>query len=149
MKKKIYTSKGLMIRFAKCCLPVRGDEIVGLITLGKGLSIHRKDCKNLKALLRTKPHLRERLIPVSWEELDTRTSKTKLLIKALDRKGLLRDIMDIISGEGVNVTSLKGEADKGEARITLELEIASREQLDRIVNLLQRERPEIRVIKRL
>ena len=141
--------KGLMIKFAKCCSPLRGDDIVGLITIGKGLSIHRRDCRNLRALLKLKPELKERLIEVSWDELEVSVSKARLSIRALDRKGLLRDIMEVISGEGVNVTSLRGDASNGEAKIILELEVSSAEQLDRIVNLLRRERPEIRSIRRI
>ena len=141
--------KGMLVKLARCCLPVKGDQIVGFITLGKGISIHRKDCKNLNAMLRNNPKLKDRLINLSWDDLDISTMNVKLRISALDRKGLLRDIMEVISGEGINVTSVRGQAKNGEAQITLTLEVSSSEHLSRIVNLILREIPEVRSVKRI
>ncbi len=147
--KDLFKVKGMLIKLARCCLPVKGDQIVGFITLGKGISIHRKDCKNLNAMLRNNPKLKDRLINLSWDELDISTMNVKLRISALDRKGLLRDIMEIISGEGINVTSVRGQAKNGEAQITLTLEVSSSEYLSRIVNLILREIPGVRSVKRI
>ncbi len=147
--KSSVSTKGLLVRLAKCCKPIKGDDIVGIITIGKGISVHRKDCNNLKHLLKNKPELKERLIELSWDELLITKSVVRIMIKAIDRKGLLRDIMDIISGEGINVTSVKGRAKNSTATLEMDLELSSSDTLRRLVAVLKSKVPEIISISRV
>ncbi len=92
-----------LVRLSKCCNPVLGDDIIGFITRGRGISVHRRDCPNARDLLKEP----ERIIDVSWEnseEVDT-TYRIETYLEALDRMNLLRDVIAVLSEEGVNVVS--------------------------------------------
>ena len=96
--------KGLddvLVRLSKCCNPVPGDDILGFVTRGRGVSVHRADCPNAKDLLREP----ERIIQVEWEKDPTVSTSYKIdvYIEALDRMNLLRDVVAVLSEEGVNV----------------------------------------------
>lgn len=84
----------LMVRFAKCCTPVPGDEILGYITKGRGVSVHRKDCQNLKNLIETDG---EKVVEVSWGTSKGNSYVAEIQVMADDRDGLLADIMSIIT----------------------------------------------------
>ena len=108
-KHEAHTSNGVvvkgiddvLVRLSKCCNPVPGDEILGFVTRGRGVSVHRADCPNAQDLKQTP----ERIIDVSWEhDLPKNTSfKVEVLIEALDRMNLLRDVTIILSEMGANV----------------------------------------------
>ena len=89
----------IMVRFAKCCNPIPGDEIVGFVTKGRGISVHRKECPNAALFLDNK----ERRIEVKWEEGDKKKYKVALQITAVDRQGLLHEISEIFSNLSINV----------------------------------------------
>lgn len=94
---------GALVRLSRCCNPVPGDDVVGFITRGRGVSVHRRDCPNAAALL-AQP---ERIIEVSWEDSpksDT-SYKAEVFIEALDRLNLLRDVAVVLSEAGANVLS--------------------------------------------
>ena len=96
--------KGLddvLVRLSKCCNPVPGDDIIGFVTRGRGVSVHRRDCPNAKNLM-SEP---DRIIDVNWEDDPTHagTYNVDVHIEALDRMNLLRDVAAVISGQGVNV----------------------------------------------
>ncbi len=96
--------KGLddvLVRLSKCCNPVPGDDIIGFVTCGRGVSVHRRDCPNAKDLM-TEP---ERIIDVSWEQSSTNTAtyKIDIHVEALDRMNLLRDVTAVFGEQGVNV----------------------------------------------
>jgi GTP pyrophosphokinase len=91
----------VLIRLAHCCNPVPGDKIVGFITRGRGVSIHRADCPNLRELHR----FNERLIPVSWDEKKRGPFQIEIKVEALDRTKLLRDVSTVLSDAGVNILS--------------------------------------------
>ena len=96
--------KGLndvLVRLSKCCNPVPGDEIIGFVTRGRGVSVHRRDCPNAKSLM-GEP---DRIIDVAWEQDPARIStyKVDVHIEALDRMNLLRDVAAVIAEQGVNV----------------------------------------------
>lgn len=98
--------KGLddvLVRLSKCCNPVPGDTIIGFVTRGRGVSVHRRDCPNAKDLMREP----ERMIDVEWETNPAATAsyKIEVHIEALDRMNLLRDVAAVLSGQGVNVIS--------------------------------------------
>ena len=98
--------KGLddvLVRLSKCCNPVPGDSIIGFVTRGRGVSVHRSDCPNAKDLM-TEP---ERIIDVQWETAgaNTATYKMEVHVEAMDRMNLLRDVAAALSEAGVNVLS--------------------------------------------
>ena len=90
----------IVVRMAKCCKPIPGDEIVGYISLGKGVTIHRAECKNARVLLAKN---RERFTTVTWEGLGVQAFRVELQVEALDRNHLLEDIARTLSDSGVNI----------------------------------------------
>ena len=91
----------VMVKLARCCTPVPGDQIVGWITRGTGVSVHRADCKNV-ADLKTQP---ERMIDVSWAETSRGVFLVQIQIEALDRNGLLSDVTRVLAEHHVNILS--------------------------------------------
>ena len=89
----------VMVRLAKCCRAVPGDEIVGYVSLGRGITIHRKDCKNVAALMRAP----ERFTPVSWDGDNTTSYRVEIEIDAWDRTRLLEDLSRTFSEAGINI----------------------------------------------
>ena len=97
-----------LVKLSKCCNPVQGDEIVGYITRGRGVTIHRKDCKNLKDLLQEEG----RIIDVYWDEEKQSSYTVEINIFANDRQGLLADIINLISTLNVNLNEIKAKSNK-------------------------------------
>ena len=124
----------LMTQMAKCCKPLPGDDIVGFITQGRGVSIHRSDCPNiLHAMNNDDQHL----IEVNWGGPEQDVYSVDIQIVAYDRKGLLHDITALLSNEKINVTAVNTNSDSKthEATMKLSLEI---ENLSRLSKLLTR-----------
>lgn len=122
----------LLQRVARCCNPLPGDPVIGYITRGRGITIHRRDCKNMLHLTRES----ERLIALQWDKTDAQTYPVLVQVRALDRAGLLRDISGIVSDENVNMAAanvITGRKDHI-AIITATLDISSADQLTRILN---------------
>lgn len=119
------------VRFSKCCSPVPGDEIVGFITRGRGISIHRTDCPNLLTL---PEYERGRLIEADWEELPEDTNElfsAEITIYANDRKGILFDISKVFTESNINVSSMNTRTNKqGMATITITFDIRGIDQLN-------------------
>lgn len=99
----------LMSTFARCCRPVPPESIVGYITQGRGVSIHRQDCGNFLNLNQKHP---ERMVEVSWGDSESATYPVDLQLRAMDRSGLLRDISAVLADENANVTSVSTRTDK-------------------------------------
>ncbi|MCL5292261.1 MAG: bifunctional (p)ppGpp synthetase/guanosine-3',5'-bis(diphosphate) 3'-pyrophosphohydrolase [Actinobacteria bacterium] len=99
----------VLIRLAQCCNPVPYDEIIGFITRGRGVSIHRRDCINAKQLLEQP----ERLIEVKWDAKQAAAFKVEILVEAIDRPKLLRDISTVLGEAGLNILSGSVNASKG------------------------------------
>ncbi len=99
----------LMSNFARCCRPVPPEEIVGYITQGRGVSIHRSDCGNLLGLAQRHA---ERIIEVNWGSDESATYPVDLRIRAMDRNGLLRDISSVLADENAGVTGVNTHTDK-------------------------------------
>jgi GTP pyrophosphokinase len=121
----------LLTQLARCCNPVPGDEIVGYITRGRGVSIHRKDCPNI--LSRNDP---ERLISVGWERTTRRdTYPVKVNVRAWDRGGLLRDIAAVVADEDVSMSAANVTTRKQDnlATFSATLEINGIAQLSRLL----------------
>jgi GTP diphosphokinase / guanosine-3',5'-bis(diphosphate) 3'-diphosphatase len=96
-----------MLRLAKCCRPVPGDEILGYISLGKGITIHREDCPNVRALMRNP----ERFTEVSWEGEGATSFRVELQIDAWDRPRLLEDLSRALAESGVNILEARCTVD--------------------------------------
>jgi GTP pyrophosphokinase len=130
----VITIKGIdnvLYHVAKCCFPVPGDRIVGFITKGKGVTIHRKECNNLERLAVDS----ERLIDVEWSRDSDVTSPTRLYIESIDKPGMLANLSALISSAGVNISSLKANSTHDKrALFDLTLDIKNRNQLINLVN---------------
>jgi GTP pyrophosphokinase len=121
---------GLMYSLAKCCSPMPGDEIVGYITRGRGVSVHRADCPNMRASQDL-----ERRIDVTWgSTAPVQRYVVPLEITAHDREGLLRDVTTLIAEEKINITSVDVVTRQQIATLRLKIEIRGPEQLARILN---------------
>lgn len=122
----------LLTHFAQCCSPVPGDGIVGYITLGKGVSIHRQDCSNVLQLQADEP---ERIIKVEWGQAPQSVYSVDLLIEAFDRHGLLRDITALLDNERININAMKTLSDKRKNTVDMQVtvEIRSFNELSRIL----------------
>lgn len=127
------------VRFSKCCSPVPGDEIVGFVTRGRGISIHRTDCINLMNL----PELdRHRLIDAEWQPMDGQDSSEKYFaeinIYANNRNGLLADVSKALTEKDIDILALNTRANKqGTATMSVSFEIRSREELQRIIDKIR------------
>ncbi len=123
--------KGLLTSFARCCNPAPGDDIIGYITRGRGATIHRQDCPNV---LRMKD--RERMVKVNWGEAQA-TYPVSLEIKAYDRQGLMGDIYNILSNEGINLLDINLKVSHNLASIYLVVEIDDISQLSRVLTRIE------------
>ncbi|MEJ2566329.1 MAG: GTP diphosphokinase [Gammaproteobacteria bacterium] len=135
----------LMTNLGRCCSPVPGDEIVGFITRGRGVTIHRRDCSNVLRYQNDNP---QRLIEVEWGGT-TLTYPVDIHITAFDRHGLLRDITSVLANEKINVIAVQTLSDKSEhiADMTLTLEIADIDELSKMLQKLS-QLPNIIEVKR-
>lgn len=125
----------LATTMARCCRPVPGDPIVGFITRGRGVSIHRRDCGNM---LRLAEDQSERLIEVAWDQGRDAGYAVEIQVTAWDRHGLLRDITTLLGNDGVNITGVETRTNPTEhtARITLTVELADLDQLSQTLQRL-------------
>ncbi len=123
--------KGIATTLARCCNPMRGDEIIGYITRGKGATIHRQVCPNI---LRVSE--KERLVKVSWGQ-PSKTFIVPIQIKAYDRQGLMSDISNIISDENVNLIDMNMKMTQHLADIRLVVGVQGISQLSRILTRLE------------
>jgi len=122
----------LMTVMAKCCKPVPPDPIIGFVTKGRGVAVHRRDCPNMIHMPEQK---RERLLPVSWGAKKTaRGYEVDLEVEANDRQGLLRDISDLMMREKVNVTAVNTQSRGDRARMGFSVQISGSEQLERMLS---------------
>ena len=125
----------LFTQLAKCCNPVPGDEIIGFITIGRGVTIHKGDCGNI---LRLGENAQDRLIQVDWSQQTEELYKSDILIKAYDRPGLLNDITSVFVAELINVIRVNSlsDPDKHQAVIEVGIEIADLNKLSQALNKL-------------
>jgi len=124
----------IMIRLSRCCSPVPPDEIVGFVTRGRGVSVHRSDCINANALSEGQP---DRLIEVEWDADHQGRFATTIEIRALDRQSLLRDVTGVLADHTLDV--LGSETSTGDDRIAtmrFEFELADVSQLDSVLSSL-------------
>ena len=124
------------VKFAKCCTPVPGDPVVGFITRGYGVSVHRTDCPNAVESNR-KPDELDRWVNVSWVESNLPNYKTALEVSAKDRDGLMLDIAMALSAAKVKVTTLSARTlPDGYGILNVVLEVKNRDELSSVINKL-------------
>jgi len=132
---------GLLTKLANCCCPLPSDDIVGFISRGKGVIVHRADCRNLK---RYRERERERIIAVSWSGMSQPRYLAPVVIQARDRSGLIRDIATVVSDVGVNMTSVSTHISMGRGGnretvvISATLEVTDMEQMRRLFGRIEK-----------
>jgi GTP pyrophosphokinase len=136
------TAMDVPVRFAHCCSPVPGDEIVGFVTRGRGVSIHKADCVNALS------GEAERRVAVRWADDETGSFCAPVRIIGHDRVGLLGEITSYIGSLNVPIRSVSSSVDRhGTAAIRLVLEVRSREQMDSVMRQLRRQQGVIDVVR--
>jgi guanosine-3',5'-bis(diphosphate) 3'-pyrophosphohydrolase len=125
---------GLMVRYAQCCQPVPGDTVVGYVTRGRGVSIHRGDCPNL-LFLANEP---ERRLEIDWQEAEGERFVVRLAIEGNDRRGLYADIASAISGTGTDIRSMELKTTDGKAIGSVLVEVENLGHLQRIMKAARR-----------
>jgi GTP pyrophosphokinase len=124
----------LLVRFAKCCSPIPGDDIVGYVTRGKGVTVHRASCPSVLSERDI-----ERLIEVDWEIAGQQTYPITVLIEALDRPGLLNEVTNVVAEHKVNIVAASvGVRSDGMAAITVTLKVISLQQLSKVLSRIER-----------
>lgn len=126
---------GLMTQLARCCKPAPPDDIVGFVTRGKGVSIHRLSCKNFAEMRNKAP---ERVIQTTWGDGGKDTVyPVDIFVMAQDRQGLLRDISEVFSREKINVIGVNTQSAKGQAKMSFTAEINGTSQLQKAMTVIR------------
>jgi guanosine-3',5'-bis(diphosphate) 3'-pyrophosphohydrolase len=123
----------LMVSFARCCNPIPGDEIAGVITRGRGVTVHRLGCTNLRD-----PGLADRMIDVTWDAAPEQVFLVKLIIQASDRPNLLAEVSQVIGDLKVNIHSGEFGAEGGMAKATLVVEVQDLDALQKVLRAVGR-----------
>ena len=131
---KIQGVDGLMVRYAQCCQPVPGDSVVGFVTQGRGISIHRADCPNLLTLS-TEP---ERRVEIDWQESQGETFVVRLAVNGEDRRGLYADICTAISESGTNIRSAEISTRDGAVFGAVLVEVENQTHLNKVIRAVRR-----------
>lgn len=133
---------GVLVRFAKCCNPVPGDPIVGYISRGLGLSVHRLDCANV-------PNMEpERLISVHWDGEEDKPYQARVRLRCKNERGVLAQLTQLLAQKGVNIEELSTRTlVDGKAEIALTLEVSNASQLYRIIDSLRNLPPVLEVVR--
>ena len=139
-------TENLLLRLSKCCNPVPGDDIVGYITRGRGISVHRRDCPNVIG----EEDLTNRLIEVEWENKSTgKIYDTDLEVYGFDRSGLLNDILEVINSLSNRLSNINGRVDNNQmATIQFSIGIRNTEELEQIMDKIN-QIPDVYSIKRI
>lgn len=106
---RVHGIDNVLIKFSKCCNPIPGDEIVGFVTKGRGVTIHRSDCENLPIM----GELQDRFLEVEWDVGRKEEFLSRIKVMAEDRKGYLKDITEAISALNINITSIDVKVEEG------------------------------------
>jgi GTP diphosphokinase / guanosine-3',5'-bis(diphosphate) 3'-diphosphatase len=116
----------MMLRYARCCNPIVGDKVVGFVTRGRGITIHRRDCDRLRA------SEKERLIDAAWTAPEGSSLPVRVRVAGTDRPGILAKISDVFSSNGVNILSATIDAKDGGFIDTFTVQVESLDQLNKI-----------------
>src|SRR6266496_1907297 len=128
---------GLLTKLANCCYPLPGDEIIGFVSRGKGVIVHRADCQNIA---RHRERDRERIVAVNWVSMSQPRYLAPVIITARDRTGLIRDIAAVVADVGVNLVLISSHSHKNRELVvvTATLEIDSLDQMQRLFTRLEK-----------
>ncbi len=131
----VHGEPNMMVRFAQCCSPVPGDEIIGYITRGRGVSVHRRDCPNAKELLDDEG----RIIPVEWAGDEKSSYTANVSLAATDRPGVLMDISQVLLSMNINIKTVNAKTDRnGMVYVQLSFDITNASQLNNIIKNLRK-----------
>ncbi len=130
----IQGADGLMVRYAQCCQPVPGDQVVGYVTRGRGVSIHRADCPNLLILM----HEPERRLDIDWKEQAGERFVVRLALEGNDRRGLYADLASAVSSTGTDIRSMELRAVDGRVSGAALVEVENLAHLQRIMRAARR-----------
>ncbi|MEX2447267.1 MAG: TGS domain-containing protein, partial [Solirubrobacterales bacterium] len=130
---KVKGADNVAVRLAKCCRPVPGDEIAGYVSLGRGITIHRVDCKNVKALKKSP----ERFVEVAWEGENEASYRVELQIDAYDRTRLLEDLSRSFAEAGINIIEARCMTRHPMVKNTFVVEVGDPEQLKQCISRLR------------
>jgi GTP pyrophosphokinase len=121
----------LMSTHARCCNPVPPEPITGYVTVGRGITLHRTGCRNLARLAARAP---QRLLQVDWGKSAGRRYPVEIVVHAMDRRGLLRDITTVVAEEHIDIERLasQGDAGQGSADLSLRVAVAGLPELARL-----------------
>lgn len=135
---KVQGIHDVAVRFSKCCSPVPGDDIVGFVTRGRGISIHRTDCINVISMNETD---RVRLIDAEWVEAEGKPDMeftTEILVYAIERNGLIFEISKVFSEENIGIKAMNARTSKqGKSTIDISFGVKSKEDLNRLTSKIQ------------
>jgi GTP pyrophosphokinase len=125
----------LPITLARCCAPLRPQPITGYVTLGRGVTVHRSECTSLRRMHAVKP---DRVLKVEWTGVDSGTLNVELTVSAYDRRGLLRDLTDVLAVERLSIDAVTSRTDheRGMAHFVLAVAVNDLEQLARVLRRL-------------
>ena len=127
---KLQGIKNLMVTFGKCCNPIPGDEMVGFVTRGRGITVHHSSCKSLPLLNEES----DRLMPVEWDVARSDIFNVRLKVESLDRKGMLKEITEVISSSNINITSVDMKVKDVLSTGYFIVQVNNLKQLDRVIN---------------
>ncbi len=130
---KIQGVDGLMVRYAQCCQPVPGDPVVGYVTQGRGISIHRADCPNLLTMADT-----GRRVEIDWQEQSGETYAVRLALTGEDRRGLYADVMQAISQSGTNIRGADIQSRDGGVIGTIFVEVDNLPHLGKVLKAIRK-----------
>jgi GTP pyrophosphokinase len=130
---KIQGVDGLMVRYAQCCQPVPGDSVVGYVTQGRGISIHRSDCPNLLTLA-----AEERRVDIDWQETAGESFAVRLAVSGEDRRGLYADIMEAVSQTGTNIRGADLHTKDGSVFGTIFVEVDNLPHLGKVMKAVRK-----------
>lgn len=125
---------GVMVRYAQCCQPVPGDPVVGYVTRGRGVSIHRADCPNLLLLA----HEPERRLEIDWQEAEGERFIVRLALEASDRRGLYADLASAVTGTGTDIRSMDLRTMDGKVNGAVVVEVENLAHLEKIMKAARR-----------
>jgi GTP pyrophosphokinase len=130
--------EGAIVRMAGCCSPIPGDPIVGFVTQGRGISIHKADCASLDNIRKRTADFNSRRVPVEWGDAQHRLQKAAIRLICHDRKGLLLDISSVIAQLGISITATDSSTNLRDNRAIIKLQILVEhvDQLNLILNRL-------------
>ena len=126
---KLQGISNVMANFGKCCNPIPGDNMVGFVTRGRGMTVHRSNCYNLPISSEES----DRLVPVEWEVSRSDLFNVHLKVIGQDRKGLLKDMTETISKLNINITSVDIKVKDSVASARLIVQVSNIKQLDRVL----------------